>query len=45
MGIGILIVIVGSLIYKGRCRIRKTFIEYRNRLSKKEKSNWKVNNL
>ncbi len=36
MGIGILIVVVGSLIYKGRGRIQNILAKYRNKISKKE---------
>ncbi len=35
MGIGILIVVIGSLIYKGRNRIQKIFDKYRNKSLKK----------
>ena len=36
MGIGILVVVVGSLIYKGRDRIKNIFTKYRNKSSKKQ---------
>ena len=36
MGIGILIVVIGSLIYKGRSRIQNILGVYRNKFSKKE---------
>jgi hypothetical protein len=35
MGIGILIVVIGSLIYKGRDRIQKIFNRYRYRPNEK----------
>lgn len=38
MGIGILIVVIGSLIYKGRGRIQKIFGKYKNKFSKKEQN-------
>lgn len=37
MGIGILMIVVGSLIYKGRYRFQKIFVKYKNKFSKKEK--------
>ena len=39
MGIGILIVVIGSLIYKGRGRIQNILGTYRNKFSKKEQDN------
>lgn len=38
MGIGILIVVIGSLIYKGRGRIQKIFDRYRYRNEKRSRS-------
>lgn len=35
MGMGILILVVGSLIYKGRGRIQKIFDRYGHRLNEK----------
>ncbi len=42
MGIGILIVAVG-LIYKKRDKIQKTFIRYKNKITKSNRAS--VNNL
>lgn len=35
MGIAILIVIIGSLIYKGKGKIQQVFTKYRNKITKK----------
>lgn len=36
MGIGILIVFVVSLVYKGRNRLQKALIRYKDKLTKKK---------
>lgn len=39
MGIGILVVFVVSLVYKGRNRIQKALVRYKDKLTKRKTDN------